>query len=243
MRRRDPRRLIRRGRAAAARVRIVPAHERGRPPQQARADGDEGVTTRQVADVTLPRSELERIWRPEYLERLARTYWRFLTRISAGLLRVRYSPEAREIVLIGRPLVLLRFKAPEYEAGGGRGAVTWRIERGLLVAPAGRGRGYLRIAVERRPESDGRETVAGRITAEVANFYPAIAGWGAFNRVGRHIYRATQMRIHTIVTNAFLRSLARLDLAESRVGALRPAAPPAAARMESGGRSHDARRS
>ena len=30
-------------------------------------------------------------------------------------------------------------------------------------------------------------------------------------------YKATQSRIHVIVTHAFLRSLARLDLAESRV--------------------------
>ena len=34
----------------------------------------------------------------------------------------------------------------------------------------------------------------------------------------RRLYDATQSRIHVIVTKAFLRSLARLDLAESRVG-------------------------
>jgi hypothetical protein len=31
------------------------------------------------------------------------------------------------------------------------------------------------------------------------------------------VYKATQSRIHVIVTHAFLRSLAKLDLAESRV--------------------------
>ena len=38
------------------------------------------------------------------------------------------------------------------------------------------------------------------------------------------IYRATQLRIHVIVTNAFLRSLAVLDLAPSVVGSLKSAA-------------------
>lgn len=214
MRRRDPRRPLRRRREARARVTIV--REQRSPPTP-----DGGVATRQVADVTLPRSELDRVWSPVYLERLARTYWRFLTRVSLGLLRVLYSDDAREVVLLARPFVLLRFQPPEYEAAGDRGAVTWRIERGLLVAPAGRGRGYLRISVERPPASErSGEEVTGRVTSEVANFYPAIAGWGWFARVGQHLYAATQLRIHVIITHAFLRSLARLDLAESRVGSL-----------------------
>jgi hypothetical protein len=73
--------------------------------------------------------------------------------------------------------------------------------------------------------------VTVRVSSEVANFYPTIGGWGGFTRIGRVIYRITQLRIHVIVTNAFLRSLARLDLAPSVVGALRPdaaalSAPP-----------------
>ena len=47
-----------------------------------------------------------------------------------------------------------------------------------------------------------------------------IAGWGWFSRIGRLIYNETQLRIHVIVTHAFLRSLASLDLVESTVGAL-----------------------
>lgn len=193
--------------------------------QQSVESPDGSVTTRQVADVTLPREELERIWSPAYLERLASTYWRFLTRVSLGLLRVLYSDDAREVVLLTRPFVLLRFHAPEYEAEGDRGAVTWRVDRGILVAPAGRSRGYLRIVVQRPPEAErtGVE-VTGRVTSEVANFYPTIAGWGWFARIGRHLYGFTQLKIHVIITHAFLRSLARLDLAESRVGAL--AKPP-----------------
>ncbi|MDP9133252.1 MAG: hypothetical protein M3N56_00295 [Actinomycetota bacterium] len=212
MRRRDPRRLVRRRRQARARVTIVRE-------QQSAAAPDGSVTTRQVADVTLPRSELDKVWSPIYLERLARTYWRFLTRVSLGLLRVLYSDDAREVVLLTRPFVLLRFHPPEYEAEGDRGAVTWRIDKGLLVAPAGRGRGYLRISVE-RPAAAQRtgDEVTGRVASEVANFYPAIGGWGWFARIGRHLYGFTQLKIHVVITHAFLRSLARLDLAESRVG-------------------------
>jgi hypothetical protein len=174
--------------------------------------------------VTLPRTELDRIWTPEYLERLAATYWRFITRFSLGLLRVRYTRDTREVVLLGRPLVLLRFRKPEYHIEPGGGIVTWPIDRGLLVAPSGRGRGYLRLSV-RRPSDDDRggDLVTVTISSEVVNFYPMLAGWGWFLRIGRLIYNETQLRVHVVVTHAFLRSLANLDLMESKVGELAPA--------------------
>ena len=198
------------------------------------SSADGGVSSKQVADVVLPGEDLERVWKPEYLERLAATYWRFLRRISLGLLRVLYTPVSREVVLLTRPFVLLRFHAPEYETGGRTASVTWPIDKGLLVAPSGRGKGYLRISVERREDPPGPEETV-RVSSEVANFYPMIAGWGWFSKVGRHLYRYTQLAIHVVVTHAFLRSLARLDLVPSQVGALRdvsqlpPAEPEAAA--------------
>jgi hypothetical protein len=208
VRRPDPRAALERRRRARARVNVLPV-----PRSQCASDGSIG--SRQVAEVTLPRSELDRIWSPEYLERLARTYWRFLSRVSLGLLRVLYTESSREVVLLTRPFVLLRFKAPEYDYEDGRGTVTWPIERGLLVARHGRARGYLRLSVERRPDGGGDQATAV-VTSEVVNFYPMIAA-----RIGRFIYDQTQLRIHVIVTNAFLRSLANLDLAPSVVGALR----------------------
>jgi hypothetical protein len=199
------------------------------PQSDAAADGS--VTTKQVAEVTLPQSELDRVWSPEYLERLARTYWRFLTRVSLGILRVLYKPDSREIVALFRPLTLLRFHAPEYDTEPDRGTVTWRIDKGLLVAPMGRGKGFLRFTVERcPPEEAGSPGLAkALVSSEVANFYPTIGGWGWFARIGRVLYAITQLRIHVIVTNAFLRSLARLDLAPSVVGALREQAAEARA--------------
>jgi hypothetical protein len=202
--------LVRR-RDARAQVRLL------EPPRSSHAP-DGSVTSTQTADVRLPVAELDRIWTPEYLERLARTYWRFLTRVSLGVLRVLYSETSREIAVLTRPFVLMRFFAPEYETSSDFGSVTWRIEGGLLVAKRGRGKGHLRVSVRRH----GPDRVT--VSSEVASFHPRIAGSGWFSRIGRALYRATQLRLHVVVTNAFLRSLARLDLEPSVVGALDPAA-------------------
>jgi hypothetical protein len=183
----------------------------------------------QVADLLVERDALAQIWTPEYLERLARTYWRFLTRVTLGLIRVHYSEQGRAIVLLTEPLRLLTFQAPEYEMDPHRGLVRWRIERGLLVSRQGRnGRGYLQIEVQREDPAPLRGAAGEKpakerlhVEVEVANFYPAIA-----LGISRRIYNATQSRIHVIITYGFLRSLARMDLAESRVGALRAEQTP-----------------
>jgi hypothetical protein len=212
VRRRDPRALLERHRRARARVKVLPV-------PRSRCEPDGSIGSKQVAEVTLPRAELDRIWTAEYLERLARTYWRFLTRISLGLLRVLYTDDSREVVLLARPFVLLRFKAPEYDFAANRGTVTWPIDRGLLVARKRRGHGYLRLSVERLENGGGPDAVAV-VTSEVVNFYPTLAA-----RFGRFFYDQTQLRIHVIVTNGFLRSLAKRDLESSVTGAFSPAAP------------------
>jgi hypothetical protein len=167
----------------------------------------------QAADVTLAQAQLERLWTPENLERLACTYWRFITRVTLGLIRVAYSESERSVVLVERHLELLTFHAPEYEMDGERGVVRWRIKRGLLVARSGHdGLGHLQIDV-RRLAASAQGCACLHVEVEVANFHPAIA-----TRLGKRVYNATQAKIHVFVTNGFLRSLARLDLAESRVG-------------------------
>ncbi len=172
------------------------------------------VRSVQRADVLLGQEALEELWNAVNLERLARTYWRFLTRVTLGLVRVLYTERERFVVLLAEPLKLLTFKAPEYELDGDRALVRWRIERGLLVSRRGRGDGYLQIEVSRHDAEGGRPPRI-HVEVEVANFYPSIA-----SRLSRVVYKATQARIHVIVTHAFLRSLARLDLEPSRVGAL-----------------------
>jgi hypothetical protein len=173
------------------------------------------VRSVQKANLVIEQSALKEIWTPVHLERLARTYWRFLTRVTLGLIRVTYGEDERSVVFVARPLRLLSFQAPEYEMDRTRGLVRWRIASGLLVSRRGRnGRGYLQIEV-RRSAGDDPDHARLRVEVEVANFYPSIA-----SRLGRRMYKATQSRIHVIVTYRFLRSLTRLDLAESRVGRL-----------------------
>ncbi len=215
MRRRDPRRLLERDRRALGRVTIVEVPQSGYSENGA-------LGSRQVAEVTVPRAELEKIWRPEYLERLARTYWSFLSRFSLGLIRVLYSEDSRDVVFLRRPFVLLRFHKPEYQFNSDGGTVTWPINTGVLVARRGRGRGFLRLSVHRKPAQDGADEVTVVVSSEVVNFYPTLA-----TRLSRWIYEQTQLRIHVIVTHAFLRSLANLELEPSRVGALRAAAEAA----------------
>ena len=86
-----------------------------------------------------------------YLERLARTYWKYLSRVTLGLIRVEYTDTERAVVLLHRPLVLLRFGAPEYEMSDGRGIVRWTIRDGILVAQA-----------QRRLPGDRRQALPGR---------------------------------------------------------------------------------
>jgi hypothetical protein len=183
------------------------------PAESTRTDPETGaVTSIQAADISLPEPAVAEIWTPMHLERLARTYWRFLSRCTLGIIRVKYTEAERFVCVLARPFVLLSFRAPEYEMDAHRGIVRWRIEKGVLVSRAGRGDGHLEIEVERQAAgADGN--VVLHVEVEVANFYPSLA-----SSIGQWFYANTQSRIHVIVTHGFLRSLARLDLAESRVG-------------------------
>jgi hypothetical protein len=182
------------------------------PDEHTRVDEQGAVHSVQAADLTLPADAVERIWDPHHLERLARTYWRFLSRATLGIVHVRYTPTGRHIVAFAKPFTLLSFHAPDYHLTDDVGIVRWRIRKGLLVAQRGHeGDGYLEIEM-RRCEPVDATRVRLHIRVEVANFYPTIA-----SSIAMWVYKATQSRIHVIVTHAFLRSLAKLDLAESRV--------------------------
>jgi hypothetical protein len=189
------------------------------PAKHTSFDEHGAVRSIQAADLTMPQAELDAIWSPMHLERLARTYWKYLSRVTLGLIRVSYTPTERYVVLIARPFVLLRFRAPEYMMDGERGVVRWRIRDGILVASEGHeGDGYLEIDIRR-----GAEPTPGRaklhVEVEIASFYPAIAF-----RIARWVYANTQSRIHVLVTHGFLRSLAKLELEESAVGRFDPRA-------------------
>jgi hypothetical protein len=183
------------------------------PEEHTLMDERGAVRSIQAADISMPAGELDAIWTLMHLERLARTYWKYLSRVTLGLVRVTYTPTERAVVLIARPFVLLRFRAPEYAMDAVHGMVRWRIRGGILVASEGHeGDGYLQIDVRRLPaESPDRATL--HVEVEIASFYPAIA-----LRIARWVYSNTQSRIHVLVTHGFLRSLAKLELEESAVG-------------------------
>jgi hypothetical protein len=171
----------------------------------------------QEAEIIVDRGILDRIWGADNLELLARAYWAFLRRFSLGIIRVHYSAAARTVTAFGR-IPLLRFGAPRYETGSGHGLVVWPIERGILVAREGRGRGSLRVSVERLDRDgidDETDAISDRVRliarVEVENFYPGLRGSGRFARFGAWLYAQTQLRIHVFVCNAYLRSLPRLD--------------------------------
>ena len=182
------------------------------PPKSTVIARDGAVRSAQLAELTLAEEDWRRLWNAANLENLARTYWRVLSRVTLGLIRVVYGENERSVVFLGRPFTLLRFDAPEYVLDRNHGSVRWQIRDGLLVARAGRGRGFLALAVTLL-ENDGNGRVKLLIEVEVANFYPAIAAG-----LSVPAYEVTQSAIHVLVTHAFLRSLARLDLAQSKVG-------------------------
>ena len=76
---------------------------------------------------------LQELWSPAHLERLARTYWRFLSRVTLGLLHVSYSERGRAIVLLAPPLALISFHPPEYELDPSRGLKDQREMSSTLV--------------------------------------------------------------------------------------------------------------
>ena len=171
----------------------------------------------QEAEIVVSRDLLERIWTPDSLELLARGYWGFLRKAFLGLIKVHYAHDSRTVTALGK-VPLLRFGAPQFETSEERGQVTWPVVSGILVARDGRGKGHLRVAV-RRCDRDGvddaddasRDQVRLIATVEVANFYPGLRGSGWISRWGAWFYAQTQLRVHVIVCNAFLRSLPTLD--------------------------------
>jgi len=187
------------------------------PRKSTTISSDGAVRSVQSAEITMAKAELDRLWAPTNLENLARTYWRFLSRVTLGLIRVIYGSNERTVVFLTRPFTLLRFTAPEYVLEPDHGAVRWQIRGGLLVARRGRRRGcgYLSLDVRRTPEATADGQAKLRIEVEVANFYPSIAAG-----FSTPVYEATQSAIHVLVTHAFLRSLAKLDLATSKIGRL-----------------------
>jgi hypothetical protein len=174
------------------------------------------VSSQQSGELELGRP-MSQVLSREFLSWAAAEYWRLIARFTLGLIRVASTESDQCVVLVARPLVLLRFHAPEYELEEGEGSVTWRIRRGILVARSGRDRGFLRLSIAQVGPQDGDARNQVSVLMEVQNFYPWLRGRGIFARLGVWIYANTQQRIHRLVTRRFLRRLAAVLEGTQRV--------------------------
>ena len=149
---------------------------------------------------------------------IARAYWAFLRRMSLGIIRVEYAPASRTVAAFGR-IPLLRFGAPDLRGRVAASAgSTGRSSEACssLARVAARAPCASRSSAAIGTESTTRPTppldpVRLIATVEVENFYPGIRGRGRFARFGAWFYAQTQLRIHVLICNAFLRSIPRLD--------------------------------
>ena len=134
-------------------------------------------------------SELEEIWTPMYLERLARTYWRYLSRVTLGLIRVDYTDASAASCCCAARSCCCASTRPSTRSTRDRGIVRWRIARRRCSSPARARR--RRLPGDRRPPLPGGRARARRrihVEVEVANFYPAIAD----------LARALVLRAHAV---------------------------------------------
>jgi hypothetical protein len=185
----------------------------------------------QAAELALRPDTFDAIWSVAGLDRVGRAYWRFLTRITLGLIRVVRTPDADLVVLLIRPAVLLAFGPPDYVLDADHGLITWQIRGGLLsvanpdppatttaatpttaAAPAP-ANGVLRIEL-RRLDRTRLGRCAVRVEVSVVGFRPMIA-----RRFGPTAYARTQALVHVFVTHSFMRSLTRTRLASLEIPA------------------------
>ena len=175
------------------------------------------VSSVHEAELLVPADAEPLLLTTSFMERVAWAYRGFLGRVSFGLLRTRTEPGFEALVLLVPWPPLLRFHAPSYRADSDWAEVAWDIDRGLLVAREGRGRGSLRIRIQQIAR-DGEEAGRARflMRMEVDGYYPRCRGGGWFTPVGTWLYAQTQARIHRLVMRGFMRSLARFEPVTAR---------------------------
>ena len=143
-------------REAAQPPRRAPRRRRGDP----RPRGAHGVRRAAARSArsrpptsTMPAAELDAIWSPMHLERLARTYWKYLSRVHARAdPRRLHADRARGRAASRGRSCCCASTRPSTRWTPSAAIVRWRIRDGLLVARrAASGDGYLEIDVRRCP--------------------------------------------------------------------------------------------
>jgi hypothetical protein len=119
---------------------------------------------------------------PAGAERLGRSYWQEVRRLTGSLVRPRErGGGALELRLLGGP-VLLRFDRPTLEASETRACCSYRIAGGLLTRRAA---GELTF-----------EQTAGALSSTVRGFFPRVAN-----------YDRLQGRAHVAISRRYFRRL------------------------------------
>jgi hypothetical protein len=114
-------------------------------------------------------------------ERLGRSYWREVSRLTGSLVRPRERGGALELRLLGGP-VLLRFDRPTIDATASRAFCSYPIAGGLLTRRAG---GELSF-----------EQTAGALSSTVRGFFPRVVH-----------YDRLQGRAHVAISRRYFRRL------------------------------------
>lgn len=118
--------------------------------------------------------------------RLAAAYWREVERTTAGLVRVRETPEGLALCAFGAPL--LRFGLPRIEAAGAHVTCHYPIEGGLLA---------------RRPGGSIAFAQNGNVlTSTISGFHPRLG-------LLPGLYSHVQARIHAAVSRRYFARLVR----------------------------------
>jgi hypothetical protein len=114
-------------------------------------------------------------------ERLGRSYWREVRRVTGSFVRAREHSGALELRLLGGP-VLLRFDRPKLEASETRAFCSYPISGGLLTRRAA---GELAF-----------EQTADALSSTVRGFFPRVAN-----------YDRLQGRAHVAISRRYFRRL------------------------------------
>jgi len=116
--------------------------------------------------------------------RLAAAYWREVERTTAGLVRVRETPEGLALRAFGAPL--LRFGLPRIDADGDRVICQYSIDGGLLA---------------RRPGGSIALAQNGKVlTSTISGFHPRLG-------LLPGLYSHVQARIHAAVSRRYFARL------------------------------------
>lgn len=129
-------------------------------------------------------------------------YLAYIRRFTLSLIRPRVTADGVEFRLLGFPVSLISFTAPDRRKEEGSAVLSLAIRGGFLVQSDQCDRGDLSFLVE---EAEG----GVRLMLRLADFCPLLLGSATPSPVRKFLYRFTQAYIHKVVTVRFLTRIYR----------------------------------